>query len=292
LQTLLGTTTIASVTPQTVTSNGILTLNYSTNISNATAIVVGETVAGASTNIIGNGPIVANVNSATQLFSAGQIVATYLGQNMGQVTIQSAPTTQVSGNTQVSLIYTGAFPPTGIPAGTTLTTLPVGSNIQISTDSTNGIPTSGSTAILRNFGTSNINGTGYKVTTAVDSRTLNVQSQNILTSVNPNLGDQPRLAIKNWHGSSVRAGIFDDANGMFWEYDGQNLYVVRRQSTFSCCGSISVSPGAQILLGTVSSTTTTNLAGNSPTISVGQTSVIINVTPGHSVVASMYTYYA
>jgi hypothetical protein len=66
-------------------------------MTSAVAINLGETIQGASTNIIGNGPILANMNSSTQLFAPGQIVASLLGPNMGQVTIQSAPTAQVLG---------------------------------------------------------------------------------------------------------------------------------------------------------------------------------------------------
>jgi len=34
-----------------------------------------------------------------------------------------------------------------------------------------------------------------------------------------------------WYGASVRLGMFDDQNGLFFEYDGQQLYAVRRSST-------------------------------------------------------------
>jgi hypothetical protein len=184
------------------------------------------------------------------------------------------------------------FPPSGIPAGTTLTTLPVGSNIQITTDIAHGIPTTGANVTVRNFTTSNINGTGYAVTSAIDNRTINVQSQNILTSTTANLGDQPRLVVTNWHGASVRAGIFDDANGMFWEYDGQTLYVVRRQSTYACAGAISVSPGSQVLLGTISDTTSYSASTSvDSNFSIGQSSVTFTV-GNHSVKAGMYTSIA
>ncbi len=34
-----------------------------------------------------------------------------------------------------------------------------------------------------------------------------------------------------WYGASIRIGMFDSQNGMFFEYDGQTLYCVRRNST-------------------------------------------------------------
>jgi hypothetical protein len=91
----------------------------------------------------------------------------------------------------------------------------------------------------------------------------------------------------------VRAGIFDDSNGMFWEYDGQTLYVVRRQSTYACAGTISVSPGSQILVGTNSNVSAVPAAvtTSSVSFSTGQSTATFNVTGGHSVQPGMYTYF-
>lgn len=60
---------------------------------------------------------------------------------------------------------------------------------------------------------------------------------------------EPRATLTYWYGSSVRIGIFDDANGMFWEFDGQNLYAVRRTSTKQITGTIDVTSGSHSVTG-------------------------------------------
>jgi hypothetical protein len=41
----------------------------------------------------------------------------------------------------------------------------------------------------------------------------------------------PRIEALGWYDATTRTGLFDDQNGMFWEYDGINLNVVRRAAT-------------------------------------------------------------
>ena len=43
----------------------------------------------------------------------------------------------------------------------------------------------------------------------------------------------------NWYGASLRVGMFDSQNGFFFEYDGQTLYAVRRNSTNQLVGYLS-----------------------------------------------------
>jgi len=61
---------------------------------------------------------------------------------------------------------------------------------------------------------------------------------------------QPRVAVTGWSGASIRCGLFDDANGMFWEYDGRELAAVRRSSTFQLAGTCSLTSGSQAVTGT------------------------------------------
>lgn len=265
-------------------SASLLTCNFQGTYSN---VSLGNTVTFRSSglsltsNILPGGTtFTIPVTSATG-FAQGQTVTSYLGLNMGTVTITGA--TQASGpaGANLSMNFTGSFP-TGnaIPIGTTVATLPAGSNLQLVTDQAHGIPTTGAQVTIRNFTTSAINGTGYTVTAALDSRTINVSTQQALTSGVLNLGDQPRLVVTNWHGSTVRAGTFEDPNGLFWEYDGQTLSVVRRQSTFTCAGYCTVSPNQQILIGTTPTTnsfvsvTTTVVAF---TTGIGETSNTFNM---------------
>ena len=44
--------------------------------------------------------------------------------------------------------------------------------------------------------------------------------------------------------------MFDDTNGLFWEYDGQELYAVKRSSTFQLAGTVAVTNGSTLVTGT------------------------------------------
>jgi hypothetical protein len=48
----------------------------------------------------------------------------------------------------------------------------------------------------------------------------------------------------------VRAGAFDDQNGVFWEYNGTELAVVQRTATKQLAGTIAMSPGSNAVTGT------------------------------------------
>jgi hypothetical protein len=52
------------------------------------------------------------------------------------------------------------------------------------------------------------------------------------------------LSVNNWHGAASRLGAFDQQNGLFWEFDGQQLYAVRRSSTQQLSGRSSVVQGS------------------------------------------------
>ena len=54
----------------------------------------------------------------------------------------------------------------------------------------------------------------------------------------------------SWYGSTNRVGMFDNQNGFFFEYDGQNIYCVKRSSTTQISGSIAVNSGSNAVTGT------------------------------------------
>jgi hypothetical protein len=66
------------------------------------------------------------------------------------------------------------------------------------------------------------------------------------------------LSITSWYGGNTRVGLYDQQNGIFFEFDGQTLYAVRRSSTYQLFGWISVNAGASVVNGiTVNGVTTT-----------------------------------
>ena len=60
----------------------------------------------------------------------------------------------------------------------------------------------------------------------------------------------PRLHVTGWVNGALRAGMFDDQNGMFFEFDGQKLYAVRRSSTQQIAGTCAALQGSEFLFGT------------------------------------------
>jgi len=65
----------------------------------------------------------------------------------------------------------------------------------------------------------------------------------------PKAGGYPTYTRGSWTDSFVRAGMFDDQNGFFYEFDGQKLYAVRRSSTQQIAGTVDVTRGSQVISG-------------------------------------------
>ena len=80
--------------------------------------------------------------------------------------------------------------------------------------------------------------------------------------VSPATGQVFRVNPTNWYGSSNRVGFFDQQNGMFFEYDGQTLYAVWRNSTTQISGTVSVTQGSSAVTGTSTQFTTQLAPGN------------------------------
>jgi hypothetical protein len=55
--------------------------------------------------------------------------------------------------------------------------------------------------------------------------------------------------IASYSNAGIRGGLFDDQNGMFYEYDGQYLYAVRRSSTQQVPGTIDATFNSNTLTG-------------------------------------------
>ena len=122
------------------------------------------------------------------------------------------------------------------------------SNITITTDVEHGL-NAGATVALSGITTSGYDGTGYIVASITSDTSFVVQAQTTLGSTTPVLGQQPRVNVTAWHGASIRAGMFDDQNGIFWECDGISTNAVLRSSTFQTAGLVNVSVGSNLVTG-------------------------------------------
>jgi hypothetical protein len=60
----------------------------------------------------------------------------------------------------------------------------------------------------------------------------------------------PQFYVQSWTNGALRAGMFDFQNGMFFEFDGEKLYAVRRSSTQQMAGTASALQGSELILGT------------------------------------------
>lgn len=124
----------------------------------------------------------------------------------------------------------------------------VTSVITVTTDVENGL-NPGATVTITGVTTSGYDQSNYVVTSIVSDTSFTVAAQAVLGSTTPTLGQQPRLNVTGWHGASIRAGIFDDQNGLFWENNGITMNAVQRSSTFQVAGLVSVGAGSNLVTG-------------------------------------------
>ena len=52
------------------------------------------------------------------------------------------------------------------------------------------------------------------------------------------------MSVSNWYGGATRVGMYDNQNGIFFEYDGVNVFAVKRSSTFQLSGLVSITAGS------------------------------------------------
>ena len=84
------------------------------------------------------------------------------------------------------------------------------------------------------------------------------------------------LIVDSWTQSDVRAGVFDDQNGAYLEFDGSQLYAVRRRSTYQISGKVACEFGS----GTVSGSGTAfsqNLHVGCGVVMRGQTYKVVQI---------------
>ena len=125
----------------------------------------------------------------------------------------------------------------------------VGSYITFTTDDVDHGCQVGGRVTISGIDTPGYNGT-YTVVSVQSERVFTVQAQVNLGGLYGAITTNAQMAILNWHGATVRAGTFDDQNGMFWQYDGKQLCVGRRSSTLQLSGVASIAKDTNLVTGT------------------------------------------
>ena len=172
---------------------------------------------------------------------------------------------------------TGAlFAPSYDIRSMTATSTSVGSVITLVTDDTDHGCQIGGVISVTGVITPGFNST-YTVVDVANERQLSVIANQTLGATTAILGSPCQMSIRNWHGSTVRAGIFDDQNGMFWQYDGIRMAVVRRSSTFTLAGTIAIAANSNLVTGN-NTRFTSQLAAGDRVVIRGMTHVVSQVT--------------
>jgi len=124
-----------------------------------------------------------------------------------------------------------------------------GAIITVTTDDVDHGVQAGATIRLSGITTTGYNN-DYTVNEIVDERSFRVTAGVQLGSTTAVLGSQAQMSLVNWHGAVVRSGPFDDQNGIFYQYDGRELAVGRRTSTFQIAGTIAIGLNSNLVTGT------------------------------------------
>jgi hypothetical protein len=90
----------------------------------------------------------------------------------------------------------------------------------------------------------------YTVESVIDERRFTVRAQRRLGATTGVLGFGSQMSVVAWHGATVRSGIFDDQNGIFWEFDGTQISVAQRTGTRQLAGTIALAVDDNLVTGT------------------------------------------
>lgn len=151
-----------------------------------------------------------------------------------------------------------------------------GTTITVITAIPHGSPQLGATIQLRGISSAGYNG-NYTVAAIQNSNQLQVTAATAPLVTTAVLGDQPRFIMAKWHGASIRAGCFDDQNGLYWEFDGQTLWVIKRSSTFQIAGTVSATLNSPVING-INTRFTAQLRINDRIVIRGMTYCVTGIT--------------
>jgi hypothetical protein len=112
----------------------------------------------------------------------------------------------------------------------------------------------------------------FTVDEVVDVYTVRFENTGFaLGSTTGVVGNVPKLFMYQWHGACMRTGPHDDANGMYFEYDGSNFNVIKRTSTLQLAGTVTLVPNSNQIIGDL------DRSGNTSTLFTSQLKIGDNV---------------
>ena len=91
---------------------------------------------------------------------------------------------------------------------------------------------------------------GTFTVTSIPTDTTFTYTAGSTPTATPATGFPITITPTNWYGSRIRIGMFDELNGFFFEYDGQTLFAVRRNSTEQLSGTIGATNASPVITGT------------------------------------------
>jgi hypothetical protein len=160
----------------------------------------------------------------------------------------------------------------------------VGSTITVTTDDIDHGLQIGAVIEIAGSTTSGYNGT-YTVASIVSDYQFTVLATSVLGATTAVLNITPKVYVITWDGAAVRAGLFDEQNGLFWEYDGSILSVVKRNSTAQLSGTLSVTQNSNAVTG-VNTRFTQQLKAGDRIVIRGMTHHVIQVVSDTSIFVS------
>lgn len=87
----------------------------------------------------------------------------------------------------------------------------------------------------------------FRIRTVTNDRTFVVNISPNVTDLAP--GGISSVEVQEWFDATIRDGMFDEQNGIFYEYDGTQLYAVIRSSTRQLTGTLALTGGSSSVTG-------------------------------------------
>lgn len=120
----------------------------------------------------------------------------------------------------------------------------------------------------------NIYNTTTTVSSIVDAKTFICRINTVSAPSDTVPGGFRKVEVLGWSDATVRSGLFDEQNGLFFEFNGKELFMVRRNSTQQLPGTATLLSGSNFIYGTKTKFLSTVVQGDY--IVVNGSSVIVN----------------